>query len=167
MGGAGAGVARGAASLDIQAPAGCSLTAHYEELPLTASGHAVTGTEKGPGIENGGKQSDGSPATVSCRWIGSKAPYQVNATLKAGAGKMERSISFSAAMDPSAATPTSVVAKLPGDLNYMGDCTFTTISVDNTAHGVWGSIACDAFVPFEGQDPCALGPSYVFFENCQ
>jgi hypothetical protein len=44
---------------------------------------------------------------------------------------------------------------------------FSVIEIDNTARNIWGSLECDSFVPFQGTDPCSLGPSYFFFENCK
>jgi len=149
------------------APAGCSLTPHYEELPLTAMGHAVTASEKGPGIEDGGKQSDGSPATVACQWIGNSPPFLIQAALRAGAGKAARVLSFGVTIDAGMSVQGNAIVALPDDKQFMGNCTYNAIEVNNTARSIWGSLTCDSFVPFEGENPCALGPSYFFFENCK
>lgn len=157
---------RGAVSLNLLAPAGCSLTPHYEEFPSMASGHAVTATEKGPGIQHG-DQSDGGPAVVFCRRIGANAPYKIAASITTGQGGTRRVVSFNTPTMVGVATAGSVVVQLPVDQNYMGECMFTPIEVGDTAHSIWGGFSCDSFVPFQGDDPCALGESYFFFENCE
>jgi len=130
-------------------------------------GHAVTATEKGPGIVDGGRQSDGSPAKVFCQWIGKSAPYLIQAALTAGAGKGERVLSFGVTIDAGNTADAPAVVKLPDDKQFMGNCTFKAIEVDNAARSIWAGFSCDSFVPFEGADACALGPSYFFFENCE
>jgi hypothetical protein len=159
-------LARGAISLNLLAPAGCSLTPHYEEFPSTASGHAVTATEKGPGIQDG-DASDGGPANVFCRRTGANPPYKITASISTGFLDTARGINLTTGTTVGVATAGSAVVQLPVDQNYMGECMFTPIEVDETAHSVWGGFSCDSFVPFEGQDPCAIGESYFFFENCE
>jgi hypothetical protein len=151
----------------VLAPAGCSLSAGYEELPLTASGHAVTATDKGPGIEHGGLQSDGSPAKVGCRRIGANPPYRMNVAIETGVGKASRLINITTGTTVGTSEPAGIVASLPGGLQFMGSCMVTPIEVDPTAHAVWAAFSCDTFVPFDGTDTCALGPSYLFVENCE
>jgi hypothetical protein len=149
------------------APNGGSLTAGYEELPLTASGHAVTATEKGPGIENGASQSDGARAKVGCRRIGAAAPYRINVSISTGQGNAARSINLITGTTVGEAEEAAIVSNLPGGLQFMGSCMVTPIEVGDTAQASWAEFVCDSFVPFEGTNTCALGPSYLFVENCE
>src|SRR5688572_18524779 len=63
--GASGSAVRGAVSLNILAPDGCSLTAQYQDFPKVDSGHPVTATEKGQGIAVG-EMTEGFPAEVLC-----------------------------------------------------------------------------------------------------
>jgi len=157
---------RGALSLNILAPDGCSLTEHYQDFPKVDSGHPVTATEKGGGVADG-EMIEGYSADVVCRWSGNAEPYTLSAAFELRTATGARGISFGSTIAVGQPDDGSIVVEskdLPAP--YHAPCTFTPIEVDGVTHSLWVSFTCDTFEPFDAADPCAVGPSYYYFENC-
>jgi hypothetical protein len=160
--GGSASVVRGAVSLNILAPAGCSLTEQYQDFPKVASGHPVTATEKGAGIADG-EMTEDFPADVLCEWLG----FEIDAVIRLGPAGNQRLINIGSSLVVGESAQNGVVlnsVELPAQ--YGGDCMVTPIEVDMATRSVWSSFTCETFDTFDDTDHCAIGPSYLFFENC-
>jgi hypothetical protein len=162
--GTGTGKVRAGASLNVLAPSGCALAAHYEDFPAVQGGHPVGATDKTTGVADGEPNEQGVATNVTCTLYGKAAPYTVGGGITIGGGAQQRILGFQSKLEPADSTG-SVVLTLPGGVNYHGTCSFSAIHVDVDYKNVWGSMTCETLTG-EANDVCAMGPSYFFFENC-
>jgi hypothetical protein len=172
--GATSGAVRGAFSVNVQAPSGCTLMAKTEDYPIVASGHPVTGTDQGVGIADKTKDSTGAPASVHCSWFSDTAPYMIDAGITLGTIASNRSVSMNSTLVAGMSSVGGLNFQsqdLP-DFNYSATCNFSVIKVDPTTRSVWGSFTCDTIdvsaSSTSGMTPtqCTVGTSYFSFENC-
>ena len=168
--GGGSTAVRGAVSLHILSPQGCSLPDQFQDFPELSSGHPVTDTAK-QGVENGSVTESGEPVTVLCSWLGTAPPNRVSALIRIGAAGNDSSINIGAPVVQGETRSGSILLSsrdLPG--GYGSDpsdpCMFTPIELDTATRSVWARFTCGIFDAQDSTDVCAVGPSYFFFENC-
>lgn len=169
-GGGGQGVTRGAVSVHVLSPEGCSLAEHFQDFPELASGRPVTADAKVQALEHG-TNIDGAPAMVGCEWI--TAPqaagvYRINTSIVVDPTVENRSARVSGVMAAGETRSGSLVLN-GGDLSdqYNGSCMITVLEMNEMSRSIWGSFTCDTLTSFDDSDTCAVGPSYFFFENCE
>jgi hypothetical protein len=162
---------RGAVSLHILAPQGCSLPDQFQDFPELSSGHPVTDTAKVKGVENGSMTESGEPVTVVCSWLGTAPPNRVSALIRIGAAGSDSSINIGAPVVQGETRSGSLLLSsrdLPGGYGSSASdpCMFTPIEVDTATRSVWARFTCGTFAAQDSTDVCAVGTSYFFFENC-
>ena len=91
--------ARGAVSLSILSPDGCSLTEQFQDFPSVPSGHAVTATEKLMSVEDGTTTADGAPVEVICDWLGFEPPFTFRGRITVGEFENERMVEVGSRME--------------------------------------------------------------------
>jgi hypothetical protein len=170
-GGGGKNAVRGAVSLDLRAPSGCSIAAGSRDFPVITGGHPVTATAKTAAVEDGGTTPDGKAADVSCRFFSASASTGFDASIAIGVGPSEVLVNLSAsALTAGATTTGGIILDDPALPNQLGapvrTCMHTPIEVDDATGSVWGSFTCPVFQTNDESDVCELGTSYYFFENC-
>ena len=159
-------VVRGAVSLHILSPDGCSLEEQFQDFPQVQSGHPVTATDKGEGIAHG-EMTEDFPATVLCNWFTPDVSKGMDVVITLGPAGQRRAVNLGGKMivgEPMEGGMVLNSADLPDQ--YGGTCTCTAIEIDEATRSVWGEVQCDEFNTFDDSDHCAVGPSYFFFENC-
>jgi hypothetical protein len=158
--------------VNVQAPAGCALTAQYLDFPAVASGHPVTAADNSHGIADKKSDATGNPAQVSCKWFSSAAPYMIDMGITLGNTAQQRIVSIGSDFPATAgatATGTLIlqVPELADQTGYTASCTFTTIKLDAATHSLWGSFSCDSVLDStQTATQCTVGPSYFYFDNC-
>ncbi len=166
----GGGELRGAASLHVLSPAGCSLAEHFEDFPELSSGRRpVTEAAKVQGVVDGGTTSAGEPASVVCTWRPANGVVLVDGVIRLGPAGSQRFVNLGGVM-VSGETYESGIAlsgpALPHQYDGRGSCSYTAFEVDDETRSVWGTLSCEELTSLDDTDTCALGPSYFFFENC-
>lgn len=156
-------------SIHVLAGTGCSLGDQFQDFPQLPSGHPVTGTQKIQGVETG---TDGQPTKVLCTWMGTQAPFSIDAVITIGPAGAQRFVNLGSPQVQGQSAVGGLVLQAP-DLpaNYGttagNPCTYTPIAVDAATRSVWGEFSCNALSALDGSgDRCGVGPSYYFFENC-
>jgi hypothetical protein len=165
---------RGAVSLHVLAPQGCSLPDHFQDFPELPSGHPVTETAKVQAVEHGSMTPSGEPVSVLCRWISLQAPLSFDAVIRIGFAGNERftNVGATGSIVVPGETRSGGIGLGAPDLPAQyggGACIYTLLELDTTTRSVWGQVTCDTFETLDtpdATDVCALGPSYFFFENC-
>jgi hypothetical protein len=103
---------------------------------------------------------------VTCEWLGTAAPYTIGAGITLGPAGDRKFLNFQSRTEPTTAGFRIGDSDWPNE--YGGQCSFKPIDVDETTRSVWGEFTCAALSAVEAAEPspCAIGPSYYFFENC-
>jgi hypothetical protein len=167
-GGANGSTVRGAVSLNIQAAAGCELSAQTLDFPVVTSGHPVTATDQSGDIADQQVDSaSGYAANVHCIWFNQNSPYKIDAGVTLGR-LGERLVALGPTFAAGSTNSGTLVMSTPDlpDPAYQGDCTYSVIKVDPVTRSVWGSFTCASLDASSSPTGCTVGTSYFSFENC-
>lgn len=184
-GGAGSGGApinaRGGFSLHIVPGDGCTLPEQWLDFPLVAGGHPVTEAQAVQLIADGataqvtnssGNLIQTTVSRLSCSWVPDPG-FDIHVGFRFGPAGNDGTLSMSA--DTRVGQPSTDGILLVGpdwdERNYSGQCTYTTLFVDDATRSVRGSVVCPVLSLVNGEpgavpEVCTLSEGYFAFENC-
>jgi hypothetical protein len=161
---------RGAVSLAITTPSGCPLTEQFFDLPQAASGRPVTNTERTAWLADGESTAEGDPVHVSCSFVADLGPpFLVGVEIRLGQGAH---FSLDGFIEPGAESKDFLSVSMAGPefgdtyTGVGGSCVFSAIEGDPVARSFWGKLTCTAVQGVKTPGTCALGASFMAFENC-
>lgn len=159
-------IARGAFSIQILSPEGCSVQEQFVDLPALDSGRPVTATDKVSLAEDMGTGSD---AVVLCTIAEQANGVFVSTSVDLATEDGDRSgATWGTIIADDVDTAGFVVAspELAGFEAEAG-CSYSLIEFDQAAGSIWGSFSCESITPqYDDGEPCAVGTSYFALENC-
>ena len=146
----------------------------FFDLPAVASGRPVTDTERTAWLADGESTAEGEPVSVLCNFTADLGPpYLVRAEIRIGSLEGAQTIfSLNGFIEPGVEymgfLGFSMTAPELGDTYEGGgeSCVFATIEGDAVARSFWGKLTCTSVQGLETAGTCALGASFMAFENC-
>jgi hypothetical protein len=182
-GGGTAGVVRGAISMHVVPGEGCTRADQWVDFPIVAGGHPVTATETvqtiadgatGPYTNSSGMTFDTTVSKLVCEWVVRDSGRYFQVGFRFGPAGRDGTLSMSASLNVGESRPWGLVlvGQDWGEANYGGQCTYTTLEVDEATHSVRGEVTCPLLdlvtdMPStQPQEMCTLPSGYYAFENC-